>query len=180
MVPEPGTSVYVQSYKHDGSLHRTWCRAFVLEADEEHIVAVTNRAWVIEADGRKWITREPAVCFFYTRKWYNVISMIRHSGHFYYCNLASPSVYDGEAIKNIDYDLDVKLYPDGGYQILDENEYREHARKMNYPDIICRIIEKQLDNLIEDMDRQSDPFSPECIARYYRKYLHMKDRHTEE
>ena len=53
MVPEVGKSVYVQSFKHDGSLHRTWCRAFVIEADEKHYVAVTHRAWVIEADGRK-------------------------------------------------------------------------------------------------------------------------------
>jgi protein associated with RNAse G/E len=120
MYPQKGSYTYIQSFKHDGSLHRTWCKAFVLEADEDHIVAVTDRAWVIEADNRKWVTREPAVCFLYRKKWFNVISMIRHTGVYYYCNLASPSIYDGEAIKNIDYDLDVKLYPDGGYQILDE------------------------------------------------------------
>ena len=171
MIPEEGTYVYIQSYKHDGSLHRTWCRGFVLEADEDHIVAVTNRAWVIEADGRKWLTREPAVCFFYTKKWYNVISMIRHSGIYYYCNLASPSVYDGEAIKNIDYDLDVKLYPDGGYQVLDENEYAEHAKTMQYPQEVKQIVEKQLELLIEDMNKGTDPFSQACVDRYYAMYL---------
>ena len=56
-----------------------------------------------------------------------IISMIRKTGVYYYCNLASPSLYDGEAIKNIDYDLDVKLYPDRSYQILDENEYAAHG-----------------------------------------------------
>ena len=104
MYPTPGSFVHIQSYKHDGSLHRTWCKGFVLEADEKHIVVVTDRAWVIESDGRKWLTREPAVCFFYTDKWFNVISMIRHAGIYYYVNLASPSIYDGEAIRNIDYD----------------------------------------------------------------------------
>lgn len=114
MLPETGSYVYIQSYKHDGSLHRTWCRGFVLEANEDRIVAVTDKTWVIEADGRRWLTREPAVCFFYSHFWFNIISMIRMSGIYYYCNLASPSLYDGEAIKNIDYDLDVKLFPDGG------------------------------------------------------------------
>ena len=66
--------------------------------------------------------------------------MIRHEGVFYYCNLASPSLYDGEAIRNIDYDLDVKLYPDGGYSILDENEYQEHARVMKYPTTVMNIL----------------------------------------
>lgn len=173
MHPEVGTSVYIQSYKHDGSLHRTWCQGYVLESDEDHVVAVTNRAWVIEADGRKWLTREPAVCFFYAHKWFNVISMIRHSGIFYYCNLASPSLYDGEAIKNIDYDLDVKLYPDGGYQILDENEYAEHAKKMKYPKEIMQIVEKQMDLLIDHMDQAEDPFRQECIDDYYKMYLEM-------
>lgn len=173
MYPTPGTFVHIQSYKHDGSLHRTWCKGFVLEADENHIVAVTDRAWVIESDGRKWLTREPAVCFFYKDKWFNVISMIRHAGIYYYVNLASPSIYDGEAIKNIDYDLDVKLYPDGGYQILDENEYLDHASKMGYPKEIMKIVEKQLDLLIEMMDKAEEPFNQQCIDFYYKKYLEM-------
>lgn len=95
--------VYIQSYKHDGSLHRTWAKGYVIEANERRIVAVTNKTLVSESDGRKWVTREPAICFFYPDKWYNVICMIRKSGIHYYCNLASPSLYDGEAIKNIDY-----------------------------------------------------------------------------
>ena len=49
MYPTPGSFVHIQSYKHDGSLHRTWCKGFVLEADEKHIVVVTDRAWVIES-----------------------------------------------------------------------------------------------------------------------------------
>lgn len=179
MVPEKGSEVYIQSYKHDGSLHRTWCRAFVLEADEKRIVAVTNRAWVIEADGRKWLTREPAICFFYDDRWWNVISMIRHSGIYYYCNLASPSVYDGEAVRNIDYDLDVKLYPDGGYQILDEDEYDQHARQMGYPQEIREIVEHQMKDLIRAMERGDEPFSQKCIDHYYRMYLHMRSHKDE-
>ena len=73
MVPKAGSYVHIQSFKHDGSLHRTWSQAFVLESDEDLIVAVTDRAWVIEDDGRKWVTREPAICFFYAHKWFNVI-----------------------------------------------------------------------------------------------------------
>lgn len=173
MYPEKGSYIYIQSFKHDGSLHRTWCKAFVLETDEDHVVAVTDRAWVIEADGRKWVTREPAVCFLYRKKWFNVISMIRHTGVYYYCNLASPSIYDGEAVKNIDYDLDVKLYPDGGYQILDENEYVQHAKEMQYSPEIMKIVETQMDQLIEMMKRGDAPFNQACIDRYYGMYLDM-------
>lgn len=173
MYPNPGTYVHIQSFKHDGSLHRTWCKGFVLEADENRIVAVTDRAWVIESDGRRWLTREPAVCFFYKDKWFNVISMIRHAGIYYYVNLASPSIYDGEAIRNIDYDLDIKLYPDGGYQILDENEYAMHASEMNYPSDVKAIVEKQLTLVVKMMEEGQEPFNQECIDKYYRMYLEM-------
>lgn len=174
MLPETGSSIYIQSFKHNGSVHRTWSKAVVVEADDDKIVAVTDRAWVIEADGRKWMTREPAVCFFYTKKWYNVISMIRHSGIYFYCNLASPSIYDGEALRNIDYDLDVKMYPDRTYQILDGNEYAEHARQYRYSEKIMDIVEAQMDKLLEEMEQEADPFNEECIGRYYRKYKNLK------
>jgi len=176
MIPEVGKYVYIQSFKHDGTLHRTWCKGLVLDATDEYIVAVTDRSWVIESDGRKWLTREPAVCFFYTKKWFNVISMIRHSGIYYYCNLASPSIYDGEAIKNIDYDLDVKLYPDGGYQILDENEYQEHSEKMHYPTIVKQIVEEQMNQLIDIMDKAETPFNEKCINDYYNQYLEILNK----
>lgn len=171
MIPPVNREIYIQSFKHDGSLHRTWCRGFVLEADENRYVAVTNKAWVIEADGRRWATREPAVCFFWTNKWYNVISMIRNQGIFYYCNLASPSLYDGEAIKNIDYDLDVKLFPDQSYQILDENEYAAHAKQMGYPEEIKAIIQSEMKDLLSMMEKREDPFNDACIRRYYQLYL---------
>jgi protein associated with RNAse G/E len=99
--------------------------------------------------------------------------MIRKTGIYYYCNLASPSLYDGEAIKNIDYDLDVKLYPDGGYQILDENEYSEHAKQMEYSDEVRHIVEKQMGDLIQRMEKGMEPFNEECIEKYYHQYLDM-------
>ena len=172
-IPHPGQMVYIQSFKHDGSLHRTWCKGFVLEADKKHIVAVTNRAWVIEADGRRWLTREPAICFFYDDRWWNIISMIRKSGIYYYCNLASPSLFDGEAIKNIDYDLDVKVFPDQSYIILDENEYAMHSKEMNYPKEVMAIIEKEMQELISWIEERREPFDDKCINDYLLKYFSL-------
>lgn len=170
---KPGSEVWIQSYKHDGSLHRTWCKAFVLEENEEAYVVVTNKAWVIEADGRRWFTREPAVYVLFKRHWFNVISMIRKAGVFYYCNLATPSLYDGEAIKNIDYDLDVKLYPDWSYQILDEDEFHQHAQAMHYSARICETVQKQMQILLKKMETEAFPFQEEYVWKYYRLYQKM-------
>ena len=80
MLPKAGQSIYIQSFKHNGTLHRTWAKGYVMEANDERIVCVTNKTWVSESDGRKWITREPAIYFFYPDRWYNVFSMIRKTG----------------------------------------------------------------------------------------------------
>ena len=171
MLPEVGSQVYIQSYKHDGSLHRTWAKGFVIEANAERVIAVTNKTWVTEADGRRWFTREPAICFFYPDHWYNVISMIRKTGIYYYCNLASPSLYDGEAIKNIDYDLDVKLFPDGRMEILDEDEYEQHGNEMGYSEPLKCAVESEMDDLIGRIKRNESPFDKKEIEDLYHEYL---------
>ncbi|MGB4985600.1 MAG: DUF402 domain-containing protein [Erysipelotrichaceae bacterium] len=162
--------VYIQSYKHDGSLHRTWSMGFVIETNEKQLVIVTESSNVVESNGRIWCTKEPAICFFYPDRWYNVIAMIRKSGVYYYCNLASPIVVDQEAVKNIDYDLDVKVFPNQDYIILDEDEYLDHSKKMNYPKSIKDIVENELDVLIEKIKAKDDPFNETIIYKYYYLY----------
>lgn len=172
-----GEQVYIQSYKHDGSLHRTWAQGYILEANDKRIIAVTNHALVSEADGRTWVTREPAICFFYPDKWYNVICMIRKNGVHYYCNLASPSLYDGEAIKNIDYDLDVKVLPSGKWSILDEDEYALHSKKMHYSAKLDKVIHQELDKLLINIQKKCSPFDAKEIMELYNIYLKkMKEK----
>ncbi len=173
---EVGQNVIIQSFKHDGSLHRSWLYSTVLDVFDDYVVVYNNKTWVIESDGRRWFTREPAICFFYTNKWYNVISMIRKNGIFYYCNIASPSLYDGEAIKNIDYDLDVKVFPDDKYIILDEDEYIDHGRKMEYPNELKEVLESQMSQLIEMIKVKEGPFDLDVIQKYHEKYINISKR----
>lgn len=171
MQPKVKESIYIQSFKHDGSLHRTWAKGYVMEANEKRIVCVTNKTWVSESDGRRWVTREPAIYFFYPDKWFNVISMIRKTGIYYYCNIASPSIYDGESLKNIDYDLDLKVNPQYGWTILDEDEYVEHGIEMGYSEELKKAIEKGLDQVIELVADRKSPFDHDEVSAIYERYL---------
>ena len=168
-----GDKVFVQSYKHDGSLHRTWSNAMVIDIFDDCLVVVTDHTWVVEADKRRWLTKEPAICFFYDNRWFNVISMVRKTGIYYYCNLASPSLYDGEAIKNIDYDLDVKIFPDDSYMILDENEYNYHSEKMHYPKELKDKINVEMNNLLKMIENRENPFNFTYINNYIMKYFDL-------
>ena len=176
MLPKVKESIYIQSFKHDGSLHRTWAKGYVMEANEKRIVCVTNKTWVSESDGRRWVTREPAIYFFYPDKWFNVISMIRKTGIYYYCNIASPSIYDGESLKNIDYDLDLKVNPQYGWTILDEDEYVEHGIEMGYSEELKKAIEKGLDQVIELVADRNSPFDHDEVSAIYERYLEETQR----
>ena len=101
--------------------------------------------------------------------------MIRKTGVYYYCNLASPYLYDREAIKYIDYDLDVKVFPDGSLIHLDEDEYQLHKKQMEYSVEIDTIVRKTYDELLACIERKETPFNEEEIMELYSEYL--KRRH---
>lgn len=141
------SDIQIQSFKHDESLHRIWEKATVIEQSDDHLVVVNRRTKVIEANGRFWHTREPSVTWFFKERWFNIIGIIKRDEIHFYCNIASPYLIDDEALKYIDYDLDIKVIDDFSYHILDRNEYNKHKVKMNYSEKLRKILEEELKTL---------------------------------
>lgn len=168
---EPGTSMQIQSYKHNGQLHRIWKQTSILKATSTMVIGANDKTLVTESDGRSWVTREPAICFFYTKYWFNIIAMLRNDGIHYYCNISSPYVFEDTAVKYIDYDLDVKVFPDMTYTLLDEDEYALHHQQMNYPGVLDRILKNNVDFLLYWIRQRKGPFSHESIEQWYELFL---------
>jgi protein associated with RNAse G/E len=131
---------------------------------------------VTESDGRRWVTREPAILYFHTKYWFNIIAMIRDKGVSYYCNLASPYVLDEEALKYIDYDLDIKVFPDGEKRLLDVDEYEAHSKQMNYPDEIDFVLKENVKILVDWINNEKGPFSDEYIKVWHERYQQLSRR----
>ena len=89
-----GDRFIIHSYKHDGSIHRSWDEAILLDIKDDYLVFGNNKTKVVESDGRSWRTKEPAIMFFYKHSWYNIIGQLKKDGIYYYCNLASPYVIE--------------------------------------------------------------------------------------
>lgn len=168
-----GKKILIHGYKHNGKIHRCWSKGLVLQETDDHYIVINNRTLVTESDGRMWHTREPAIWYMPKHKWYNVICMIRKTGVYYYCNIASPTLYDGEALKYIDYDLDLKVFPDGNYKVLDRNEYRYHRRIMKYSEELDFILKKEMENVILMKENNIGPFDKKVNDYYYEKYLSL-------
>ena len=54
--PKEGEFITIKSYKHDGSLHRTWRDTMVLKTSENALIGCNDHTLVTEADGRRWVT----------------------------------------------------------------------------------------------------------------------------
>ena len=174
--PREGEFITVKSYKHDGSLHRTWRDSMVLKTSDQAIVACNDHTLVTESDGRRWLTREPALLYYHKHYWFNVVTMIRQKGISYYCNLASPYVLDKEALKYIDYDLDIKIFPDGEKRLLDVDEYEQHRRQMHYSKEIDQILKVNVEILVDWINNKKGPFSPEYVDLWYERYCQLTYR----
>lgn len=169
-----GEKLIIHSYKHDGNIHRSWDEAVLIEETDKYIVFGNEKTKVIESDGRSWKTKEPAVLFFYKDSWYNIIGQCKKDGIYYYCNIASPFIIESNTIKYIDYDLDLRVFPDGSFKVLDRGEYNYHKSKMKYSEEIDIIVRDELTKLIEKVRKKEFPFSSEVIEKYHRKYEELK------
>ena len=161
---EIGKRYEIHSYKHNGCIHRAWDEAVLLEIHDDYLIFGNERTKVTESDGRMWRTKEPAILYFFKNSWFNII------GIYYYCNIASPYIIEDGVIKYIDYDLDLRVFPDGSFKVLDRGEYKYHKQLMNYSDEIDYILKAELTNLINMVRAKKLAFKENTVENYYEIY----------
>ena len=145
--------INVQAYKHNGQLHRQWSPAYLAEETDDYWALCSKSSLVTESDGRRWMTNEHAVFILFKKKWTNVIAMRKANGYCYYANIASPTIMDQGFLRYIDYDLDLKLFPDKAIKVLDEQ------------------IKKAAKDIHSLMEGKKFPFIDSEIRRIYQKFV---------
>ncbi len=165
-----GDKLEIHCYKHNGRLHRQWDEAVVLEINDEYIVFGNNKTNVVDSDGKVWRTKEPAIMFFFKNRWFNIIGQLKDYGIYFYCNIATPFLIDEKVVKYIDYDLDLRVFPNGSFKILDRAEYKYHKRQMHYSNRLDFILKYELGSLIDLVRDKNFPFQKDIIEKYHKKY----------
>lgn len=165
--------IKIKSYKHNGQLHRMWHQNIILQQTNQSIIGINDQTKVTESDETEWVTKVPAIFYFYAQYWFNIIALIKEDGIHYYCNISSPYTINDEAIKYIDYDLDIEVQPDRSIHLLDEDEYLIHKQALNYPLELDKILAENVSRLYDWIENKRDPFSPSFIHYWYHEYLRM-------
>lgn len=171
-----GTRYQIQCYKHNGKIHRVWDEAVLLDIKKDYMIFGNNKTTVTEAAGNTWKTKEPAIMYFFRKEWFNVIVQFKKDGIYYYCNIATPFIMEEDTIKYIDYDLDLRVFPNGSYKILDRMEYQYHKKIMSYSNDLDKVLNYALDDLIKKYKDGFFAFDKEENKKYLSQYQVLTEK----
>lgn len=168
-----GQMINVQAYKFNGFLYRQWNSAKVVFNNSRHIVLFLCGTKVSEYDKgvNRWKYTENALWFIPKNSYFNAIILLKNNtGIYHYINIASKPIFEDETIKFIDYDLDVKCYPEKDLQIVDRDEFSRNMIHMNYPEKLKTIVFEELRNIISLYTDYKYFFNP-SVLNYYLEIL---------
>ena len=145
-----GRRIHVLSTKYDGSPHWEFDSWFVREegpllitqefAGDEYQTSNGPRAYPYHTRNHFWSDR-----------WYNVMrcDLALGSGlDHWYCNVTTPAQFDGQNLRYVDLDLDVRVPPKGEPEVLDEEEFLENSQRMGYPPEVIEQARRAIDELL--------------------------------
>jgi protein associated with RNAse G/E len=157
-----GTPVTVRALKYDGHEYRRW--------QATYSAAVTG-GMVLEAifskvvEGRTpFFGGDRAVEYFYSDRGYNVIAGYAPDGTLRacYCNICTPAQFletpSGGEISFVDLDLDLLVWPDGRYELLDEDEFVQNSATYRYPQEVQAAARAAVSALQNAVREQIAPF----------------------
>ncbi len=144
----------IHGYKKNGWLYRTWEFPKILEINDEYICVYIKDSIVKNSEKfskRNFLSKnqKDSFWFFVKDKWFNIVATIYNEKVSYYINLSSPFIFEEEAIKYIDFDIDIRMDHMGNMKLLDEKEFDMHKIEFNYGKKLSNIIEIESKKILD-------------------------------
>ena len=103
--------------------------------------------------------------YYWLDRWYNVFRFSNTDGTLrnYYCNVNVPPEIHGNVLSYVDLDLDILVEPDFSHQILDNEDFEQHAKVYEYPEDLIENARRAVDELTELIEGRQFPFDQRTI-----------------
>jgi protein associated with RNAse G/E len=164
-VMAPGEQTAVHVTKHDGTYHRRIPAVYVRGAPPLHVLHYeagmpVARTPALADDPDPYITEWDTDLYLFEDRWYDVHRCVRDARTLFYANIASPARLDEQAreFHYVDYDYDIWWWADGEPEVLDEDEFLDHAARMRYPAPVIELARAAVDEVLEMMKARAFPF----------------------
>lgn len=156
----PARSILVRACKFDGSLHRRW-HAVLIQQKDSLLILDAKFEDEVQHDLLGTLLRgTKSLEYYWLDRWYSIFRFSEPTGELrnFYCNINLPPVLQEGTLSYIDLDIDVLVYPDLSYQILDEDEFAVNALRYNYPAELQAQAQRALHELITLVEERQFPF----------------------
>jgi protein associated with RNAse G/E len=96
-------------------------------------------------------------------RWFNVIRLEEPGRGLvgFYCNIATPVEFDGETLRYVDLQLDVRVFVEAAawrHEVWDEDEFEAARQRYGYDDDLVARCRRAVDEIIERMTAREFPF----------------------
>jgi len=156
----PDREITVNSLKFDRSISRTWkCELIAssgvrfefvgrFETDVSHHHLGMIRAGTISYE------------YFWLDRWYSIFRFHEpdHTLRNWYCNVNLPPTFNDGVLSYIDLDIDIVVWPDLSYEILDLDEFKANAARYSYPKTVIAGVERAQHDVLTMIGNRSPPF----------------------
>lgn len=152
--------VTVESCKLDNRAHRTWSARLV--ALNGSLIILDG---IFEREVRHTLLGDLArgtrsIEFYWTDRWYSVFRFYEPDGRLrnFYCNINLPPEFDGSYLRFVDLDIDILVFPDMSFRVLDEDEFKTNAARFNYSETVRANVAAAIDELKNLIAARNFPF----------------------
>ena len=155
-----GAEITVNSRKYDGRVRRTWTGGLASWSDDLIVLVGRFDQDVQHSDLGSISKGTASFEHFWPGRWYNIFRFHEPDGALkaWYCNVAMPATFDGKVLDFVDLDIDVVVWPDMRYEVLDRDDFERNSTQYGYPSDVFEKVEETVEEIGALVESRSFPF----------------------
>lgn len=153
--------VTINSRKFDNQIHRSW-QAELIERNDSLLIFLGIFETEVKHPKLGVIRRGTlSYEFYWLDRGYNIFRFHEPDGSLrnFYCNINLPPQFENGTLDYVDLDVDVLVWADFKYEILDLEEFDENAKKYNYSEELKQDVDANVKELTELIEKRRYPFN---------------------
>lgn len=143
--------ITVKSRKYDGTVRRSWNCELLEQTGSRLVFVGTFDRDVSHPDLGRINKGTVSYEYYWLDRWYNIFRFHEPSGTLrnFYCNINMPPQFSDGTLDYVDLDIDILVWPDYDYVVLDRDEYEQNAKTFGYPPEIDVKVQEALAQVLE-------------------------------
>lgn len=154
-------SFIINSRKFDGKIHRSWQADLIEEKDSLFVFAGVFETEINHP--QLGVIRPGTISYeyYWTNRWYNIFRFHEPEGALrnFYCNVNQPPVFNDNILDYVDLDIDVLVWKDLTFEVLDVDEFKENSEIFKYSAELIEKVDKSLKEILNLLENKSFPFN---------------------